>query len=89
MAPCVTRRHINRFGIQKPALSSLLGLQLLTTVLELIAGSLDVISFLGPSRMFTEHVTGIWLSWRQTSLAVAQLSSRHYSRYPSSYSHSV
>jgi uncharacterized membrane protein YoaK (UPF0700 family) len=58
MAQCVTRRHVDRFEIQMPTLSSLLRLQLLTAVLGLIAGSLEVISLLGSSRMFTAHVTG-------------------------------
>ena len=51
----MARRHIE---IRITASDSLLGLQLLTAVLGLIAGSLDVISFLGPSQMFTAHVTG-------------------------------
>jgi uncharacterized membrane protein YoaK (UPF0700 family) len=41
-----------------PAAESLPGLQLLTAVLSLTAGSLDVITYLGLGGLFTAHITG-------------------------------
>src|SRR6267378_4516466 len=51
------QRHANAFRVRALRADSLLGLQLLTAILSLTAGSLDVITFLGPDRMFTAHVT--------------------------------
>jgi uncharacterized membrane protein YoaK (UPF0700 family) len=51
------QRHANAFRARALRADSLLGLQLLTAVLSLTAGSLDVITFLGPDRVFTAHVT--------------------------------
>jgi uncharacterized membrane protein YoaK (UPF0700 family) len=41
-----------------PSVDSSLGMKLLPTVLSLIAGSVDVISFLGLGGLFTAHITG-------------------------------
>src|SRR5882762_778697 len=41
-----------------PSVDSSLGLKLLPTVLSLIAGSADVIGFLGLGGLFTAHITG-------------------------------
>jgi uncharacterized membrane protein YoaK (UPF0700 family) len=43
---------------RQPAAGSLLGLQLLTVILSLTAGSLDVITYLGLGGLFTAHITG-------------------------------
>src|SRR5437868_13635549 len=41
-----------------PSVDSSLGMKLLPTVLSLIAGSVDVIGFLGLGGLFTAHITG-------------------------------
>jgi uncharacterized membrane protein YoaK (UPF0700 family) len=41
-----------------PSVDSSLGLKLLPTVLSVIAGSADVISFLGLGGLFAAHITG-------------------------------
>lgn len=41
-----------------PTVGSLVGLQLLTGLLSLTAGSLDVITYLGLGGLFTAHITG-------------------------------
>src|SRR5882762_3506061 len=41
-----------------PSVDSSLGMKLLPTVLSLVAGSVDVISFLGLGGLFTAHITG-------------------------------
>jgi uncharacterized membrane protein YoaK (UPF0700 family) len=43
---------------QQPKAGSLIGLQVLTFVLSLTAGSLDVITYLGLGGLFTAHITG-------------------------------
>jgi uncharacterized membrane protein YoaK (UPF0700 family) len=44
--------------VSVPAVDSSLGTKLLPAVLSLIAGSVDVISFLGLGGLFTAHITG-------------------------------
>src|SRR3979409_2799684 len=44
--------------VPTPAIESSLGARLLPTVLSIIAGSVDAISFLGLGGLFTAHVTG-------------------------------
>jgi uncharacterized membrane protein YoaK (UPF0700 family) len=44
--------------LSPPSVDSSLGLKLLPTVLSLIAGSADVIGFLGLGGLFTAHITG-------------------------------
>ena len=44
--------------VSGPSVDSSLGLKLLPTVLSLIAGSVDVIGFLGLGGLFTAHITG-------------------------------
>lgn len=44
--------------VSAPSVDSSLGLKLLPTVLSLIAGSVDVIGFLGLGGLFTAHITG-------------------------------
>ena len=41
-----------------PSVDSSLGMKLLPSVLSVIAGSVDVISFLGLGGLFTAHITG-------------------------------
>lgn len=45
-------------SIRAPSVDESLGAKLLPTVLSLIAGSTDVISFLGLGGLFTAHITG-------------------------------
>ena len=52
------RLRTSSFGVRAPVAESLLGLQLLTAVLSLTAGSLDVITYLGLGGLFTAHITG-------------------------------
>jgi len=52
------RLRTSSFGVRAPVPESLLGLQLLTAVLSLTAGSLDVITYLGLGGLFTAHITG-------------------------------
>jgi uncharacterized membrane protein YoaK (UPF0700 family) len=52
------RRWPNSSGVREPTAGSLAGLQLLTAILSLTAGSLDVITYLGLSGLFTAHITG-------------------------------
>src|SRR5215813_8447711 len=47
-----------RASVSAPSVDSSLGTKLLPTVLSLTAGSVDVISFLGPGGLFTAHITG-------------------------------
>jgi uncharacterized membrane protein YoaK (UPF0700 family) len=44
--------------LSPPSVDSSLGMKLLPTVLRLIAGSVDVISFFGLGGLFTAHITG-------------------------------
>src|SRR5438309_1716932 len=44
--------------VSAPSVDSSLGTKLLPTVLSVIAGSVDVISFLGLGGLFTAHITG-------------------------------
>jgi uncharacterized membrane protein YoaK (UPF0700 family) len=46
------------FEIRAPTADSLFSLQLLTAVLSLTAGSLDVITYLGLGGLFAAHITG-------------------------------
>jgi uncharacterized membrane protein YoaK (UPF0700 family) len=52
------RLRTSSFGARAPVAESSLGLQLLTAVLSLTAGSLDVITYLGLGGLFTAHITG-------------------------------
>ena len=45
-------------SIRVPSIDDSLGLRLLPALLSLVAGSADVISFLGPQHMFVAHITG-------------------------------
>src|SRR5437588_1609372 len=47
-----------RARVLAPAVDSSAGMRLLPAVLGLIAGSADVISFLGLGGLFTAHITG-------------------------------
>ena len=44
--------------VSAPSVDSSLGTKLLPSVLSMIAGSADVISFLGLGGLFTAHITG-------------------------------
>ena len=52
------RRSPNGADVREPTAGSLIGLQLLTAILSLTAGSLDVITYLGLGGLFTAHITG-------------------------------
>jgi uncharacterized membrane protein YoaK (UPF0700 family) len=50
--------HEMRWGLPLPAVNQSLGMMLLPTVLSLVAGSCDVITFIGLNGLFTAHITG-------------------------------
>lgn len=52
------RRSSNGADVREPTAASLISLQLLTAILSLTAGSLDVITYLGLGGLFTAHITG-------------------------------
>jgi uncharacterized membrane protein YoaK (UPF0700 family) len=50
--------HAERWGLAIPSVDQSLALMLLPTVLSLIAGSCDIITFIGLGGLFTAHITG-------------------------------
>ncbi len=50
--------HAERWGLAIPSVDQSLAMMLLPTVLSLIAGSCDVITFMGFGGLFTAHITG-------------------------------
>ena len=50
--------HEQRWGMPIPSVDQSLALMLLPTVLSLIAGSCDIITFIGLGGLFTAHITG-------------------------------
>ena len=51
-------RHPSGSGSPAPPIERSLARKVLPTVLSLIAGSVDVISFVGLGGLFTAHITG-------------------------------
>jgi uncharacterized membrane protein YoaK (UPF0700 family) len=50
--------HEQRWGMPIPSVDQSLAMMLLPTVLSLIAGSCDIITFIGLGGLFTAHITG-------------------------------
>jgi uncharacterized membrane protein YoaK (UPF0700 family) len=50
--------HAERWGLAIPSVDQSLALMLLPAVLSLIAGSCDIITFIGLGGLFTAHITG-------------------------------
>src|SRR6266849_2623295 len=50
--------YVENTPVSPPSVDSSLGTKLLPSVLSVIAGSVDVISFLGLGGLFTAHITG-------------------------------
>jgi uncharacterized membrane protein YoaK (UPF0700 family) len=50
--------HEQRWGMPIPSVDQSLAIMLLPTVLSLIAGSCDIITFIGLGGLFTAHITG-------------------------------
>src|SRR2546429_9816577 len=50
--------HEQRWGMPIPSVDQSLAMLLLPTVLSLIAGSCDIITFIGLGGLFTAHLTG-------------------------------
>src|SRR6516162_2407917 len=50
--------HEQRWGMPIPSVDQPLAMMLLPTVLSLIAGSCDIITFIGLGGLFTAHITG-------------------------------
>src|SRR5207245_674841 len=50
--------YVENTSVSIPSVDRSLGTKLLPTVLSVIAGSVDVISFLGLGGLFTAHITG-------------------------------
>jgi hypothetical protein len=68
-----------------PSVDSSLGTKLLPTVLSVIAGSVDVISFLGLGGLFTAHVTGNLVILAAHLVDGGQASSRRCCQFRSSW----